>query len=298
MMIEKAATQENSEEEIDQVSSEDIIKLIEKSFMLLGQVNNKAVNCRHLNILNVSLNSKSDAKGALNSHTPLLSTNSTEIFGRQFWKQVLDNIKAQKETLEMIREVGKTQKKPFLAGCPARNKQSPRESAGNHNRIPLCQHFGKQQQQRWQRNTTIQTANKSNGKTPKTSASYLLQHFSRSSSIRKIRTRSSFNKGNNRGGIKTKCSSRRKDFPFRRILGRAHKRSRHFRDSGGIRNSLVKDTSSGKNSSKYTPKRKSEISIGKRDERNLGEGSNKESLATRRSACSKSISEQSFSCKE
>ena len=41
-IIEKAATQENSEEKKDQVSLEDV-RLIEKSFMLLGQANNKVV---------------------------------------------------------------------------------------------------------------------------------------------------------------------------------------------------------------------------------------------------------------
>ena len=190
----------------------------------------------------------------------------------------------------MIREVGKIKEKPLLAGFPARNKQSPRGSAGNHNGILLHQHFKKQQKQRWQRNTTSWTANKSNGKTPKTSGSYLLLHFSPTSSTRKIRTRSSFSKGNVFRGIKTKCSSRRKDFPFCLILGKAHKRSGRFRNREQIQNFLVKNTSPGKNSSEYTPKGKSEISCGKRDHRNVGEGSNK-SLATERSAFSKSISE-------
>ena len=140
-IIEKAATQENLEEKEDQVSLEDIIRLIEKSVMLLGQTNNKVAYFRPLNILNMSLNSKSDAKGILGTYAPLLSTNSTKLFGRQFQKQVLDNAKAQKETLEMFRKVGKTKKKPFSAGFPVRNKQSPRGSAGNHNRIPLHQHF-------------------------------------------------------------------------------------------------------------------------------------------------------------
>ena len=98
-IIEKAATQENSEEKGDQVSLEDIIRLIEKSVMLLGQVNNKVAYFRRLNILNVSLNSKSDAKGILNIYAPLLSTNRSELFGRQFRKQVLDNTKVQKQTL-------------------------------------------------------------------------------------------------------------------------------------------------------------------------------------------------------
>ena len=98
-IIEKAATQENSEEKGDQVSLEDIIRLIEKSIMLLGQVNNKVAYFRRLNILNVSLNSKSDAKGILNIYAPLLSTNRSELFGRQFRKQVLDNTKVQKQTL-------------------------------------------------------------------------------------------------------------------------------------------------------------------------------------------------------
>ena len=162
-IIEKAATPENSEEKEDQVSLEDIIRFIEKSIMLLGQANSKDACFRRLNILNVSLNSKSDAKGILNTYAQLLLTNSTEPFGRQFRKQVLDNTKAQKETLEMFREVGNTKKKPFSAGFPARNKQSPRGSVGNHNRIPLRQHFRTQQHQRWQRNATNQTTNKSNG---------------------------------------------------------------------------------------------------------------------------------------
>ena len=208
---------------------------------------------------------------------------------------MLDNTKAQKETLEMFREVGKTKKKPFSAEFPARNKQSLRGSAGNHNRIPLRQHFRTQQQQRWQRNTTSQITNKSNGKTPKTIHNYLLQHFSRTSYTRKIRTRSSFSKRNVPGGIKTKCSSVRKDFPFRKILRKSHKRSGNFRNSQGIPISLVKDTSPVKKSSEYTPKRKE---MSKKDQRNVGEGSNKEILATQRSACSKSISEQSFYCKE
>ena len=109
--------------------------------MLLGQANNKVAYFRRLNILNMSLNSKSNAKAILNTYDPLLSTNSTELFRRQFRKQVLDNTKAQKEILEMFKEVGKTKKKPFSARFPARNKQSPRASAGNHKRIPLCQHF-------------------------------------------------------------------------------------------------------------------------------------------------------------
>ena len=140
-IIEKTAKQENSEEKEGQVSLEDVIRLIEKFVMLLGQANNKLAYFRHLNILNVSLNSKSDPKGILNTYSPLLSKNTTELFGHQLWKQVLDSTKAQKETLEMFREVGKTKKKPFLAGYPVRNKQSPRGSAGNHNRIPLRQHF-------------------------------------------------------------------------------------------------------------------------------------------------------------
>ena len=53
-IIEKAATQENSEEKEDQVSLEDIIRLIEKSVMLLDQANNKVVYFRRLIILNVS----------------------------------------------------------------------------------------------------------------------------------------------------------------------------------------------------------------------------------------------------
>ena len=122
----------------------------------------------------------------------------------------------------------------------ARNKQSPRGSAGNHNRIPLRQHFQTQQQQRWQRNTTSQTVNKSNGKTSEKSDNYLLQHFSRTSSTRKINTRSSFSEGNIPGGIKTKCSSRRKDFSFRPILGKAHRRSETLKIVKGYKIPLLR----------------------------------------------------------
>ena len=79
------------------------------------------------------------------------------------------------------------------------------------------------------------------------------------------------------------------NFPFRLILGKAQKRSGNFKNSKGIQNSLAKDASLGKNFSEYTPKRKSWFLIEK-------DGSNKESLTTQRSSCSKSISKQSFSC--
>ena len=47
-------------------SLEDIIRLIEESVRLLGQSNNKVAYFRHLNISNLLLNSKSDAKGIFN----------------------------------------------------------------------------------------------------------------------------------------------------------------------------------------------------------------------------------------
>ena len=64
-IIEEAATQENSEEKEDQVSLEDIFRLIEKSVILLDQENNKVAYFRRVDILNVSLNSRSDAKAIL-----------------------------------------------------------------------------------------------------------------------------------------------------------------------------------------------------------------------------------------
>ena len=79
--------------------------------MLLGQANNKVPYFQCLNILNVSLNPKSDAIGIFNTFAP--STNSTETFGFQFQKQVLENTKVHREILEMIKQVGKTKKKPF-----------------------------------------------------------------------------------------------------------------------------------------------------------------------------------------
>ena len=78
---------------------------------------------------------------------------------------------------------------------------------------------------------------------------------------------------------------------------KAHKGSGSFRNSEWIQNPLVKDTSPGK-SHLNSPLKKLEISSGKKDQRNVGEVSNKESFATQISACSKSISEQSFSCKK
>ena len=93
-IIEKAATQENSEEKENQVYSEYIIRLIEKSVMLLGHANNKVAYFRRLNELNVSLNSKSNAKGNIKYLCP---TVIDKLFGRQFWKQVLDNTKPRKK---------------------------------------------------------------------------------------------------------------------------------------------------------------------------------------------------------
>ena len=49
-IMEKATTQENSEEEEDQVSLADIIRLVEKSITLLGQANNKVAYFQRLNI--------------------------------------------------------------------------------------------------------------------------------------------------------------------------------------------------------------------------------------------------------
>ena len=59
-IIEKAATQVTSEEKEDQASLEDFVRLIKQSVMLLGQTKNKVACFLHLNILNVSLTSKSD----------------------------------------------------------------------------------------------------------------------------------------------------------------------------------------------------------------------------------------------
>ena len=64
------------------------------------------------------------------------------------------------------------------------------------------------------------------------------------------------------------------------------------------KNPFVKATSLGKNSSKYTPKERLGIPSRKRDQGNVGERSNTESLSTPRPACSKLIFEQSFSCIE
>ena len=58
--------------------------------MLVGQ----AAYFRHLNILNVSLNSKSDTKDMSNTYAPLLSTKQ---YGT-FWLPIPE---AQKETLKI-----------------------------------------------------------------------------------------------------------------------------------------------------------------------------------------------------
>ena len=92
----------------------------------------------------------------------------------------------------------------------------------------------------------IQQTNKSNGKPPKTRTNFFPEHFSLTNSSRKIRTRSSFSKGNVSRRIKTKCSSRRKNFPFSPVTGKTYKGSRNLRNSEGIKNSLVKDTNPGK----------------------------------------------------
>ena len=86
-IIEKVAARENSEKKKDQISLEDVIRLIEKSVMLLGEANNKVAYVRCLNVLIVSLNLKSDAIGLLNTYAPLLLKDSTELLGTQFQKQ-------------------------------------------------------------------------------------------------------------------------------------------------------------------------------------------------------------------
>ena len=60
----------------------------------------------------------------------------------------------------------------------------------------------------------------------------------------------------------------------------------------------VKDTSPGKNPLNKPLKENQKFVVEKEMKEIFGDGSNKESLATQRSACSKSISEQSFSYKE
>ena len=108
--------------------------MIKKSVRLLGQTNNKAAYFQRLNILNIILNSKYHAKAIINAYALLLSITRTERFRRPFRKQVLDNTKTQKEMFEISEGVNKSKKKPFSTGFPARHKQSPWESAGNHNK--------------------------------------------------------------------------------------------------------------------------------------------------------------------
>ena len=195
--------------------------MIKKSVMLLGKSNNKVRYFQRLNILNVSLNSKSDAKGLLNSYAPLLSTNSTGLFERQFWKQVLDNTKAQKETLEIFREVGKSKKKPFSASFQRETNSHKGEVLETTTEFLSINIFERSDNKDGRE---IQQA-----KPPINQMVRLQkQHFCQTSSTKKIRTRSSFSKRNVPGGTKTKCSFRRRDFPFRAILGKAHKRSGNF----------------------------------------------------------------------
>ena len=92
----------------------------------------------------------------------------------------------------------------------------------------------------------IQQTSKSNGKPPKTRTNFFSEHFSLTNSTRKIRTRSSFSKGNVSRRIKTKCCSRRKNFPFSLVTGKTYKGSRNLGNSERIKNSLVKDTNPGK----------------------------------------------------
>ena len=155
-----------------------------------------------------------------------------------------------------------------------------------------------QQQQRWQRNTTNQTTYKSSGKTPKISRNYLLQYFSRTSSTRKIRTRSSFSKINVPEGIKTKCSSRRKIFHFVQSGEKLTKYQEILEIVKVYKIPLLRTPIPEKLPLNTPLKENQKFLVEKRDQRNVGEGSNKENLATKRLACSKSIFEQSFSSKE
>ena len=47
------------------------VKILDHSLMFPDQTNNRVTYFRHLNVLNVSLNSKSDAKVILNIYVPL-----------------------------------------------------------------------------------------------------------------------------------------------------------------------------------------------------------------------------------
>ena len=104
--------------------------------MLLGQANNKVPYFQCLNILNVSLNPKSDAISIFNTFAPLLSTHSTETFGYQFQKQVLDNTKVQREILVMFKQVGKNKKKPFSQDFQQETNNQQWKRAGSHKRYP------------------------------------------------------------------------------------------------------------------------------------------------------------------
>ena len=129
-----------------------------------------------------------------------------------------------------------------------------------------------QQQQRWQRNTTSKATSILNGKTSETSGIYLPQHFSRTSSARKINTHSSFSKENVSRGIKTKCSSRTKDFPFRPILGKFTKDQEIVEIVKGYTIPLLRTTVQDKTPLNKPLKRKSELSSGKEIKEMLEKG--------------------------
>ena len=141
----------------------------------------------------------------------------------------------------MFKELDRTKKNPFLLGFPARHKQSPRRSAVNDNRN--FHYFERINNKDGRKTHRIKSTNKSNGKTPKTCGKFLPQHFSRSSSNRKIGKLSSFSKRKVCRGINKNCFSGKKNFLFSPILAEAYKDQGNFGSSEEIWNSLAKNSS-------------------------------------------------------
>lgn len=298
-IMDEASNKENDDRGEKESSLDDLLRLLEKSVMLLGQANNKVVYFRRLNILNLSLHSKSDAKGMLKTYANLLSKSSdSELFGKDFRKEVMDSNKAQKQTLEMFKDVGKPKKKPFSNGFS--NYKSPRRNFGNQqNNFRNVNN----KQQKWQKqnhahdNRKFNFGRQNGSKHLKTRDDSLFQHnTSKSSSKGEIALRSPLSSKFVSSSNKRKHSLSRESSSFSKFLENPNKRFRNSEYCQRLRDTFGKKSNSGENTSKYNfGKRTSKVS-GTRNTGNAGKGSHQKSFGLLSN--SKPVYKQSFSCKE
>ena len=136
-------------------------------------------------------------KSILNTYVPLFSRKSTELFGWQSQKHALDNTKARKKPWRCLKWLVKLKRILFCQSFQWETNNHHGEVLENISNIPPVNIF-ECHNNKGGRKIQQTNASKWNGKGKiwKTSGNSLLLHFSRSSSTREIKTRSTLGKGN------------------------------------------------------------------------------------------------------